>query len=52
TRLTAQDHFQDVRHLEFDISGVPGGVDYRAGDVAWVHPSNKASDVEILAAAM
>ncbi|CAM9404115.1 unnamed protein product [Scytosiphon promiscuus] len=49
-RLTAQDHFQDVRHLEFDVSGVDGGADYRAGDVAWVHPSNNASDVETLAA--
>lgn len=45
-RLTAEDHFQDVRHLEFDVSGVPGGRDYRAGDVAWLHPCNDAYAVE------
>lgn len=51
-RLTAEGHFQDVRHLEFDVSGVPGGASYEAGDVAWVHPSNNASAVETLAVAM
>ncbi|CBJ28353.1 conserved unknown protein [Ectocarpus siliculosus] len=51
-RLTAEGHFQDVRHLEFDASGVPGGASYEAGDVAWVHPSNNASAVETLAVAM
>lgn len=49
-RLTAEGHFQDVRHLEFDVSGVPGGADYRAGDVAWVHPSNDSAAVEAFAA--
>lgn len=48
-RLTGEGHFQDVRHLEFDVSGVPGGRDYAAGDVAWVHPSNDSSAVETLA---
>lgn len=51
-RLTAEGHFQDVRHLEFDASGVPGGASYKAGDVAWVHPSNNASAVETLAVLM
>eukprot|EP00752_Nemacystus_decipiens_P004323 g3948.t1 len=51
-RLTAEGHFQDVRHLELDVSGVSGGAPYGAGDVAWVHPSNIASEVEKLAAAM
>ncbi|CAM9276098.1 unnamed protein product, partial [Ectocarpus fasciculatus] len=51
-RLTAEGHFQDVRHLEFDVTDVPGGASYEAGDVAWVHPSNNASAVETLAAAM
>ncbi|CAM9910759.1 unnamed protein product [Pylaiella littoralis] len=51
-RLTAEGHFQDVRHLELDVSGVPGGKDYGAGDVAWVHPSNNASVVETLAVLM
>lgn len=49
-RLTKEGHFQDVRHLEFDVSGVPGGGDYRAGDVAWVHPSNDSASVEAFAA--
>ncbi|CAB1101933.1 unnamed protein product [Ectocarpus sp. CCAP 1310/34] len=51
-RLAAEGHFQDVRHLEFDVSGVPGGASYEAGDVAWIHPSNNASAVETLAVAM
>ena len=51
-RLTEEGHFQDVRHLEFDVSGVPGGRGYAAGDVAWVHPSNDSSAVENLASAM
>lgn len=44
-RLTTEDHFQDVRHLELDVTGVQGGSDYRAGDVAWLHPCNDASMV-------
>ena len=51
-RLTKEDHFQDVRHLEFDVTGVPGGEGYGAGDVAWVHPSNDGRAVETLALAM
>lgn len=45
-RLTAEGHFQDVRHLEFDVADVPGGADYAAGDVAWVHPSNNECAVK------
>lgn len=51
-RLTAEDHFQDVRHLEFDVEGIPGGADYGAGDVVWIHPSNNSSAVETLATTM
>lgn len=51
-RLTAEDHFQDVRHFEIDVSGVPGGGYYGAGDVAWVHPCNEQSAVEALAGMM
>eukprot|EP00903_Cladosiphon_okamuranus_P011401 g10744.t1 len=51
-RLTAKGHFQDTRHIELDLTGVPGGAAYGAGDIAWVHPSNNASEVETLAAAM
>lgn len=51
-RLTADDHFQDVRHFEVDVMGVPGGADYRAGDVAWVHPRNDQSVVETFARVM
>lgn len=51
-RITAEDHFQDVRHLEFDVAGVPGGKNYGPGDVAWVHPSNDNSAVEELAGLM
>ena len=51
-RLTADGHFQDVRHLEFSVTGVHGGAGYRAGDVAWVHPPNDASAVERCAVAL
>lgn len=51
-RLTADDHFQDVRHIELDVTGVPGGRDYGAGDVAWLHPCNDQSSVETFAKAM
>jgi len=46
-RITAEDWEQDVRHLEFDISGDSGsgeqtGAPFRAGDIAVVYPENVA----------
>lgn len=38
-RLTASDHWQDVRHVELDVSGGDGpALEYKAGDVACVLP--------------
>ncbi|CAM9689809.1 unnamed protein product [Choristocarpus tenellus] len=58
-RITAPDHFQDVRHLELqmeaghtppDKSGSEEATTlYKAGDVAWVQPKNTAESVETLA---
>ena len=35
-RLTSEDHFQDVRLVQFDISG--SGIQYKPGDVVWIYP--------------
>ncbi|KAJ4484280.1 hypothetical protein C8J55DRAFT_510197 [Lentinula edodes] len=43
TRLTAQDWYQDVRHIEFDFSD---NVEYSPGDVAVIHPIANADEVE------
>jgi sulfite reductase alpha subunit-like flavoprotein len=40
-RITTADHFQDVRHLEFETS-----VLYGAGDVCNFYPQNLAADVD------
>jgi len=37
-RLTPEDHWQDVRHLEFDVEG--SGIEYRPGDVLLLHCEN------------
>ncbi|KAG6598074.1 NADPH-dependent diflavin oxidoreductase [Phytophthora cinnamomi] len=53
-RITAEDWEQDVRHLEFDISGASssvGGVGdapFRAGDIAVVYPENVAGVDDML----
>ncbi|TVK72989.1 NADPH-dependent diflavin oxidoreductase 1 [Bagarius yarrelli] len=43
-RVTASDHFQDVRHIEFDITG--SNIQYRAGDVVMIRPCNSPENVE------
>ncbi|KAM4647594.1 NADPH-dependent diflavin oxidoreductase 1 isoform 3-T3 [Amazona ochrocephala] len=43
-RLTAQSHFQDVRLIEFDVTG--SGITYSAGDVVMVQPQNCPEDVQ------
>ena len=35
-RVTSEDHFQDVRLVEFDVSG--SGIKYKPGDVVWIYP--------------
>lgn len=40
SRITAPDHFQDVRHVVIDVPGAA----YEPGDVASVHPAN-ADDI-------
>ena len=42
-RITSQDHFQDVRKLEFSI---PPHINYRTGDVVSLLPSNLPEDVD------
>ena len=42
-RLTAPEHFQDVRHIEVDLAGGPR---YRAGDVLGVLPETPAEDLD------
>lgn len=36
TRVTSADHFQDTRHLEFDLSG--SGIQYAPGDLLTIFP--------------
>ncbi|XP_038623923.1 NADPH-dependent diflavin oxidoreductase 1 isoform X2 [Tachyglossus aculeatus] len=43
-RVTAEDHFQDVRLIEFDISG--SGIEFGPGDVALIRPENSAADTQ------
>ena len=35
-RVTSEEHFQDVRLVEFDVSG--SGIKYKPGDVVWIYP--------------
>jgi sulfite reductase alpha subunit-like flavoprotein len=44
-RLTAAGHFQDVRHIELDISN--SGFQYEPGDVVYIMPRNLREDVEM-----
>lgn len=43
-RLTHQEHFQDVRLLQFDISH--SHIQFSAGDVVMMYPCNAAEDVQ------
>ncbi|KAM4663145.1 NADPH-dependent diflavin oxidoreductase 1 isoform 2-T2 [Discoglossus pictus] len=43
-RLTAQDHFQDVRLIEFDIRG--SGIEFSPGDVVMIQPRNSPQHVD------
>uniref|UniRef100_T1JNG4 NADPH-dependent diflavin oxidoreductase 1 n=1 Tax=Strigamia maritima TaxID=126957 RepID=T1JNG4_STRMM len=43
-RVTAEDHFQDVRLIKFDCNF--GGVDYSPGDVFMIQPENLEENVE------
>ncbi|KAL0193336.1 hypothetical protein M9458_011632, partial [Cirrhinus mrigala] len=43
-RVTHPSHFQDVRHIKFDITG--SNIQYSAGDVVMMRPCNAAEDVE------
>ncbi|KAJ8331849.1 NAPDH-dependent diflavin reductase [Batrachochytrium dendrobatidis] len=45
TRITSQDHFQDVRHVVFDITN--SGLIYRTGDVMSIYPKNLPCDVQL-----
>ncbi|NXL67286.1 NDOR1 oxidoreductase, partial [Chordeiles acutipennis] len=43
-RLTAESHFQDVRLIEFDVTG--SGITFSAGDVVMIQPQNCPEDVQ------
>lgn len=43
-RVTSPSHFQDVRHIEFDISN--SNIEYSAGDVVMMRPCNTPADVD------
>ncbi|XP_061164721.1 NADPH-dependent diflavin oxidoreductase 1-like [Saccostrea echinata] len=43
-RITASDHWQDVRLIRLDIQG--SGIKYRPGDVVMIQPQNSAESVE------
>ncbi|XP_047685069.1 NADPH-dependent diflavin oxidoreductase 1 isoform X1 [Prionailurus viverrinus] len=43
-RVTSPSHFQDVRLIEFDITG--SGLSFAAGDVVLIRPQNQASHVQ------
>ncbi|XP_078128386.1 NADPH-dependent diflavin oxidoreductase 1 [Sander vitreus] len=43
-RVTDMLHFQDVRHIEFDITG--SNVEFAAGDVVMMRPCNFPEDVQ------
>ncbi|KAG8010965.1 NADPH-dependent diflavin oxidoreductase 1 [Nibea albiflora] len=43
-RMTDVSHFQDVRLIEFDITG--SNIEFAAGDVVMMHPCNSAEDVQ------
>jgi sulfite reductase alpha subunit-like flavoprotein len=44
-RVTAQGHFQETRHLEFDLAG--SGLSYEPGDLLAILPRTPAADVEV-----
>lgn len=43
-RITAESHFQDVRLIEFDVTG--SGITFSAGDVVMIQPQNCPEDVQ------
>ncbi|KAK2120795.1 hypothetical protein P7K49_002181 [Saguinus oedipus] len=43
-RVTGPSHFQDVRLIEFDISG--SAISFTAGDVVLIQPSNSAAHIQ------
>uniref|UniRef100_A0A7N8XL74 NADPH-dependent diflavin oxidoreductase 1 n=1 Tax=Mastacembelus armatus TaxID=205130 RepID=A0A7N8XL74_9TELE len=43
-RVTDASHFQDVRHIEFDITG--SNIEFAAGDVVVIRPCNAPEDVQ------
>jgi sulfite reductase alpha subunit-like flavoprotein len=44
-RITAEDHFQDVRHIELKL---PSKILYRPGDILQIMPENRKEDVDEL----
>jgi sulfite reductase alpha subunit-like flavoprotein len=44
-RLTAEDHFQDTRHLEFGLGG--SGLSYEPGDLLAIFPRTPEADVQV-----
>lgn len=47
-RVTSEDHFQETRFLEFDLSG--SGLQYQPGDLLAIFPRTPAADAEVCGA--
>lgn len=45
-RLTHESHFQDIRHLELEVSNSNGLVPYNSGDILVVRPQNTSQRVD------
>ncbi|KAI8380771.1 hypothetical protein BD560DRAFT_365320 [Blakeslea trispora] len=45
-RITAEDHFQDVRHIELVCEKDPSELDYQPGDIAVIRPQNLPVEVD------
>ncbi|ESO92772.1 hypothetical protein LOTGIDRAFT_216443 [Lottia gigantea] len=43
-RITAKDHFQDVRHIKFNIKG--SNISYKPGDVVMIAPQNNPKTID------
>ena len=43
-RITAEEHFQDTRLVEFDIRG--SGISFKPGDVCMIRPNNLEENIE------
>ncbi|ONH69628.1 NADPH-dependent diflavin oxidoreductase 1 [Cyberlindnera fabianii] len=48
TRITAEDHFQDVRHLQLSVDPSTTPLTYSPGDTIALYPTNDPREVDLL----